>query len=560
MPFLLPGGRDVTWWEWIVRELTPAFGGFASFVLDPDDLLESPEVREGLTKAGVRVCQWSGDRADLEQWTEVAPSDRPLVVLKPNQQTHLVTEVLADAVILDTSIAKVFRKIEADIVRAVPREHWDSLFTLQSFDRPLRTMQESAIAVARAVYGIDPLFAAIHGWHAAIERVAISAEALPELIVTEIVPHEYGDVRMALTDVATARLRCPQATTSQPSNKRTSERAGTYVTKPGEKPSVEEIASGTLNAVQMLEAGLRFGRLCAAGLERERRAEANEGFLGWLRSNYDLAMTSHNPLVLKLHTLIDSYVKPKDKVMFVVVDGMGVEAWAAIRDVWEHERGLVVTAELAAFSIIPTITSWARRAIFERVLPPQFSPGDHSVSLERQLWSKRVANGAYFSIGERTGLFDTMYQGKSIALVDISWDKRGHAIDPLTETIAEAARSWAAKCAVADIIREATKLGYRVVLTADHGQAVGKGIGMPNMGSAIESRSKRCLIFGSPAGLNAVSNPGIADFHSIAAGHGAHIMYAKFGESFHHGEAEYVSHGGLSIEEVIVPVLEFGHE
>lgn len=550
----------MTWWAWIVRDLTPAFGGFASFVLDPDDLLESAEVREGLAKAGVRVCQWNGERADLEQWKDVAPDDRPLVVLKPNQPIHLVTEVLVDAVILDTSIAKVFRKIEADVVRVVPREHWDSLYTLQSLDRPLRTIQESAVAVARAVYGIDPLFAAIHGWDSAIESVATSAEALPPLIATEIVPHELGDVREALTDIAAARLRCPQASPVQPSHKGTSERVATYSATPADTATVDKFASGALNAVEMLDAGLRFGRLCASGLESAQRAKANEGFLSWLRVNYDLAMTSHNPQVLKLHTLIDSYVKPRDKLMFVVVDGMGVEAWAAIRDVWEHERGLTATAERAAYSIIPTITSWARRAIFEGVLPPQFSPGDHSTSLERQLWSRRVANGAYFSIGERTALFDAMYQGKAIALVDISWDKRGHAIDPLTETIAEAAASWAAKCAVADIIREATRLGYRVVVTADHGQVVGKGVGVPNMGAAIESRSKRCLIFGSPAGLNAATKTGISDFQSISAGQGANIMYARFGESFHHGEAEYVSHGGLSIEEVIVPVLEFGHE
>lgn len=550
----------MTWWERVVRDLTPAFGGFASFVLDPDDLLESAEVREGLAEAGVHVGQWSGQRTDLEQWKSVSTEARPLIVLDPSQPIHLVSEVLPDAVILDTSIAKVFRKIEADLVRVVPREHWDALYSLQGLDRPFRTRQESAVAVARAVYGIDPLYAAIHGWESAIERVASSAEALPSLIASEIVPHELADVRDALTDIAAARLRCPQPVAIAPSHRGTSESVATYTVVPEDADIVDKIASGALNAVEMLEAGLRFGRLCAAGLENVQRMKANAGFLAWLRVHYDLAMTSHNPSVLKLHTLVESCIKPQDKVMFIVIDGMGVEAWAAIRDVWEHDRGLSVRSEKAAYSIIPTITSWARRAIFEGVLPPQFGNSDHSISLERQLWNKRVSNGAYLSIGERTGLYDAMYQGKAIALVDISWDKRGHAIDPLTESISEASRSWASKCAVADVIKEATNLGYRVVVTADHGQAVGKGVGVPNMGAAIESRSKRCLIFGSSAGLNAAANIGISDFQSISAGSGSHILYARCAESFHHGEAEYVSHGGLSIEEVIVPVLEFGHE
>ena len=558
MPDLCAGDWNVTWAEWVVKDLTPAFGGFVSFVLDPDELLEEPEVRDGLAQAGVQVSNWDGTRSTLDAWLSVDDDQRPLVIVGASQPTHLISEVIPGSVILDTSIAKVFRRVNPDIVKATPRDRWDILYKLQTLDRPLRSPQESAIAVSRAVYGIDPLYAEVHGWESAIARVAVSHEALPYEIAAEIVPSGKADVLEALTDLAVARKLSPKTVTQRSNVLLTAASTRPYSATKADLLIIDELEQGNLSAAQILEAGLVYGRLCANGLPESDRIRANAGFLSWMRTQYDLALTSPNPNVLTLHKLVDTYIKPADKVMMVIVDGMGVEAWGAIREVFESARGLKVTSQKAAFSIVPTITTWARRAIFERTLPPQFSSASHSQALERQLWETRVRGGLYCSLKEKTRISDALCQGKPLAVVDVSWDDRGHSIDADTESISEVAASWASKCAVAEVIREAITFGYRVVVTSDHGQAVGRGIGLPNLGNAIETRSKRCLLFSDSASLHSVKALGIADFKPMSVGSKSNILYAPNGSSFHHGDSSQVSHGGLSLEEVIVPVMEFG--
>lgn len=548
----------MTWNEWVVRELTPAFGGFASFVLDPDELLEDPVVRDGLAAVGVQVHHWNGTRQDLVRWAHVQESERPLVVISAIQPIHLISEVVSGAVQIDISVSKVFRKIHPDIVSVVPRIHWNKIFQLQNAERPFRSPQESAIAISRAVYGIDPLYAYCNGWDDALSSIAASNEPLPYEVAAIIAPKDNPDLVTALSDLVVAR-KVSRKTRSKAKQQQNLSLSPDRELAPSERLIIDQLADGNLSAASILKIGLSYGRLCAHGLSVIDRERANAGFLQWMQNNYDHALTSMNPDVLTLHKLVSSYVKPREKVMLVIIDGMGVEAWATIQEVFEGSRGLRVISEKAAFSVVPTITAWARRSIFEQVLPPQFSHHEHSQALERQLWESNVKAGLYCPVQERGRITDGLFQGKAIAVIDVSWDDRGHTIDGENEKIYEAAEIWATRCPIADVIREAIDLGYRVIVTSDHGQTVGRGIGLPNMGSAIEARSKRCLLFSDRSSLNVVRDHGIADFRPMSVGSKANILFAPYGASFHNGDSKQVSHGGLSIEEVIVPVVEFGN-
>ena len=83
---------------------------------------------------------------------------------------------------------------------------------------------------------------------------------------------------------------------------------------------------------------------------------------------------------------------------------------------------------------------------------------------------------------------------------------------------------------------------------------------MPNVGLAAEIRAKRCLLFTTEETLRPYAERGISDFVSSTAGANRRTLFARYGESFDYQGMESVSHGGLSLEEVIVPVVEFAHE
>ena len=180
----------------------------------------------------------------------------------------------------------------------------------------------------------------------------------------------------------------------------------------------------------------------------------------------------------------------------------------------------------------------------------------HSAVRERRFWEQRVPNGAAFNVKEPDAILDAMRQGKHICVLDVSWDQMGHAIDPAYQSLVEAASRWAERCDTASIVSMALDQGYRCIITSDHGQLVSQGIGTPPVGECAIERSRRCLIFQHKATRDHFSSFGDAAFQPITLPNGRHLLLARYGESFDAAGAMAVSHGGASIEELIVPIAE----
>ncbi len=551
------------WVKRIADDISPAFGGFPTFVVDPDSLLDIPELREELHKRNVTIEQWSGTAEELPSWNRVHEDNKLVIQVSSDCPVHLIGEVVSEQVTIDISISKLFRKFDPEVARHVAKEYWDMLLSLQDREKPLRTKRESALVIARAIYGIDELYGSLHGWDSYVAGVAESGEAIPQIIVDELLGVSGDDKVMLLADMSAARLASRQTSAalhlavSEPkASIRSSKKKAIIESVP---ELVRAFRNEKLLAPDLLALAYKYADAVRAGLGINDREACNKAFRTWLGKNYDLMLNSQNLQVLRLHRLIDQLDGEcgSDRMAFFVVDAMGLEPWLEIDRVW-RQRGIhSKTIERSAFAVIPTLTNLSRRAIFERALPPQFGKGIHGPSLERSLWTQRFPDGAYFSAGEYEAFRDALYQGKSrVALVDVSWDKRGHSIDPDTETIAEAASAWANKCAVAEAVKEALDQGYAVYLTADHGQIAGKGLGMPNSGSAIEDRSKRVLVFSSNATLNSHRDFGDTEFRPITVPNGQFPLFPAYGDSYDNKGVGSVSHGGYSIEEVIVPVVE----
>ncbi|RYG70343.1 PglZ domain-containing protein, partial [bacterium] len=409
--------------------------------------LEEPAVRDALTNRGVALGDWSGEREALDDWAEVSEDEKPLVKVARGARLHLIDESLPNASRLDVGVSLLFPKLDPEAVRAVPRGHWDALLRIQETERPLRTRRESALMVARVVYGVDYAFVQEHGWTRALAQVAASGESIPALIVEELLGAVEGrhpeKVRAALGDAALARAfaKGDDAAIGDPvaaalrSQTKEARRSPSY----DEGFLAEAWSSPTLAPTQVQALALRYGASLAEGLPKEVRVACNGSFGAWLRRSYDLMLTSQNPSVYRAHRLAETIDRRlgADRGVVFVVDALSFEAWFAVKRVW-LEVGVIAGAEEdAAFAVVPTLTSWSRRAFFEGRLPPQFEQGAHGPALERRLWERRFERARYFSVGEEAAYREAIYQGAPrIAVVDVSWDKRGHALDPDYDTLA----------------------------------------------------------------------------------------------------------------------------
>lgn len=569
------------WVDFIVDDLCPSMGGFPTFCEDPDELLQLPEVRDALESAGITLHYWDGTPDSLVDWANVPSSEKPLVIVEPDYPKHLIESNLRNHLLESISVGEIFSKFHPQVVKELPKEHWDELFALHQSERPHRTPEETAILIGRAFYGADPLYLTFGGgWTGLLTGLAESGRVLPAVVAQALVETvktppflSIDEAFEVLTDPVVARSRVKELLGS---NQEFAEAASVSV-KTGLMVTAET-PSKVYGAKQPIDWGakwesssdsplsvLKFALEYGLGASRddvtiEDRLTLSRSFFEWLRKNYVYAMTSHSADILKLHTLVKHLHEESadSPLLFVVVDALGIESWHAIEEIWRQRIGFETTSIRGAFAILPTMTTLSRRAIFEGRMPSQFGFGDHSQDLERRIWRQRFGeDGGYFTPADTVKLDHAFARKtKRVAIVDTSWDSMGHSIYPQADSVVSAAKRWGKASSLAGIVKSALDNGYRVVITADHGQIACTGGGRPSLGSLPEQRSKRAIVFENNALLQSYASYGIADFQPYGMPENGKVLFARDLESFDLFGVQGVSHGGSAIEEVIVPVIE----
>lgn len=570
------------WVGWIVNQLLPAFGGIPTFCEDPDGLLEMPEVREALRQSGMTLYDWDGSSETLALWKIVDDDAKPLLVVGSDAKRHVAEATLPDLIWMCIGVGDMLPRFYVEVVKSVSPDHWDRLLTLHDQERYKRPPQESATLIGRALYGIDPEYLkhSDAGWLALLARIASEPEGIPLPIARAVIevspPPKFlhtTDLVGLLTEPTTAKsslIACLAGDEERKCFLGNSERIvlAHLVAEPSAKyetaPQTDLLAlweehTATMDGV--LRFGLLYGEAVANDSAGETvKREVNRRFLAWLETQYGLMLSSHNPAVLRLHRLLERLDEEvgSDRLLLLVVDAMGLISWQHIRARWEQD-GIIARAETrSAFAIIPTVTTLSRRALFEGKLPASFSDDKHSQRLERTLWLNRFGTeGAYFGTDEESGQGDAFALGRRrVCVIDTSWDKRGHSIDPKTETLAEAARTWAGRTPLRSIVQKALGSGYRVMLAADHGHVECVGRGRPNVGTLPEERSKRVMIFSNDTLCRQFEDEHSLVFRPAGLSTDIFPLFARDQFSFDIDNAQTVSHGGISLEEVLVPVAE----
>jgi hypothetical protein len=571
----------MTWIRYIVNDLVPAFGGIPTFCEDPDGLLQMPVVREALRLAGMTLHDWDGSWDRLALLEDIKDDEKPLMIVSDSSLRHLVESRFPDNLWEAISIGEIFSKFPHDLVKSIPQKYWDCLYRLQEQIRRSISQTEAAEMIARAIYGIDPLNLAINnGWVRTLAEVALSNEGLPKPLAVafhqqmaasagvHISDDILADPVMArnvlltilreasdkLKDLSTAN----QVLLDRVLKEGRREEPGSWTGTCAFTESLPVDAS----AVDCLAFGLKYGEAIAMHkLKQEDKLTANHAFTKWIQNNYGTVFSSMNPDVFKITSLVNTLDTKYagERLLVLMVDCLSLSAWHTVEALWRQD-GIIgkQTTTRAAFAIIPTLTSLSRRAFFEGKPPAQFDANKHSARYERILWQQRFSNdGEYFSGDERSGLLDAYALGKKrICVVDTSWDNCCHTIDPRFSTISEMANLWASRTELRDIIQEAHQHDYKVVLTADHGHVRCDGIGRQQAGDLPEERSKRVLIFNHQALSQKYGSENAITYQPAGLPQTCWPVFAKDFTAFEQAGVSCVSHGGMSIEEVFIPVVE----
>lgn len=317
----------------------------------------------------------------------------------------------------------------------------------------------------------------------------------------------------------------------------------------------------------------------AAAFE-ELEARADQSFAAWLSERYGTlhnqpavppVMVHHLPRALARH--LDR--NPGSKAALLVMDGLSLDQWLVVRDVLKVQRPGLRFGEGSVFAWIPTLTMVSRQASFAGRPPLYFPASIHTTEKEPKLWQRfwedeglppacvKYAKGIRDEPDlRRVDDLLSHPQVQVVGLVVDVVDRIMHGMELGTAGMHNQVRQWAEQGVLAGLIDLLHEKGFTVFLTADHGNVEATGCGRPAEGVIADLRSMRARIFPDEVLRASVHErfPESTAWPALGLPPDYLPLLAPGRQAFVKEGERLVTHGGISLEEVIVPFVQIGLE
>lgn len=310
---------------------------------------------------------------------------------------------------------------------------------------------------------------------------------------------------------------------------------------------------------------------------REIGDALNTTFAGWLTDHYSslINLPPTNPAMLHhvpRRMARDIEDSGSSRAALIVVDGLSLDQWVTIRQLLQKQDANLVMRESATFAWIPTLTSVSRQSIFSGKPPLYFPSSINSTNSEEKLWKQfweghglsrlDVAYQRGLGDGDAAGVLDSaIHPGKTkvVGLVVDKVDKIMHGMQLGSAGMHNQIKQWCQGGFLAELAGQLLEYGYEVWLTADHGNIQCEGKGRPSEGVIAETRGERVRVYPTPELRSQVAGvfPFAHEWQPVGLPADYFPLVAGGRDAFVNPGDVIVGHGGVAIEEVIVPLVKF---
>jgi DNA-binding response OmpR family regulator len=340
--------------------------------------------------------------------------------------------------------------------------------------------------------------------------------------------------------------------------------------------SMEEVFS-----MQMSEANNEFGKFVKAN------------YMQWFSQNsVNKPLMSHNILRNLVFPIIDE----GSKVLFILVDNFRYDQWLAIQDILAPY--FRVKKEIIYTSILPTATQYARNALFSGLMPKEIqrTHPDYWVFDEedtgKNLFEEELLRAQIQRLGKTyklhyeksstikansplsANLKQTLKNDLTVLVYNFI-DVISHArteMEMMRQLASDEAayisltRSWFKHSELLTLLKEASSNNVKVVITTDHGtirvknpvKVIGDKATSTNLryklGKNLNYNSKQVFEVRNPDDAH-LPKPNVSSSYIFALG-SDFFAYPNNYNYYANYYRDTFQHGGVSIEEMLIPYIE----
>jgi len=305
------------------------------------------------------------------------------------------------------------------------------------------------------------------------------------------------------------------------------------------------------------------------------QAQVDSGFISWISKRYAGLVNLPPVPPVMLHHLPRHLAREvgedrNAKIALIVVDGLAMDQWLVVRDMLASRRPGFRFREQAVFAWIPSLTSVSRQAAFAGKAPIFFPNSIQTTDKEPALWAQFWAdqgfalNEVVYIKGLGDGSLETVSEVLSHPKVRVAGlvvdkvDKIMHGMEMGTAGMHNQVCQWAKQPYLNTLLDLLLDRGFRVYLTSDHGNVEAEGCGRPAEGAVADLRGERVRVYPDAALRGKVKQryPAAIEWGPIGLPEDYLALLAPARQAFVQGKQRTLSHGGISVEELIVPLVE----
>ena len=243
------------------------------------------------------------------------------------------------------------------------------------------------------------------------------------------------------------------------------------------------------------------------------------------------------------------------KVALIVMDGMSLFDFEIVSRYMHDIR----YEFYGSYAMIPTTTAISRQCLLSGKYPRELE-NPFSLSKEEKQFHEATRRLGYLSnqiLYTRGYSIDLRHQTRFVVIVNNDIDDIVHGQRQGRFGMFNDVELFAKSNKLQNLIRELHLKGFKVYITSDHGNRVCTGVGaLRNTGVEVETKSKRMIVLKDFAEVNDLMLKYTTIYDGYYLDKSYKYLLCDPNVSYDVAGEEVVTHGGSTIDEVIIPFIE----